>query len=353
MKFFLKPKSFVVCAIVLSSATAHTKPPVLDKVIESFLVARNLPGLAVGIESPKFKVQKWFKNPQIKTNYNVDSKTRFSIGSITKSFTSCLVHQMVKEGMIALDLPLARYLDDIPAGWEDIAIAQLLQHTSGIPEYTAVQPKPDYTKPISFAQIVKLLSSTASKFDPGTQQDYSNTNYLLLGRVLEKVSGKTYAQLIQERICQPLRLRNTGFAGTMDTKNLIPGMQLKLGGGIFPAKVTDPTWLASAGGIESSLEDMMKFSDGLTLGKIFPSELLSAALIPPTVEKGAMAYGSGFILGQLNGKPMIGHNGRLEGYESFWLTSLDGKLKIVLLANSDQAQLEPLLIELLQRIDVK
>jgi len=337
-------------SIVFSFQTtgfAQNRVRTIEKMVGDFVVARNLQGIQIGVESPAFKMMKWIENPVKRSRVKVNNRTRFRVGSISKTFTSIIIHQMVNEGKIDLEAPISRYLDPLPDSWQDIKVVQLLQHTSGLFEYTAMLPRPDFSKPTNFENILKLLSLTTPKFVPGTQQEYSNTNYLLLGEIAERVAAKPYSQLIGERIAKPLGLQNTVFAGVLDSKNLITGMRTDRNGAIFPAMITDPSWLAGAGGMESSLEDMMKWSTGITESKIFPVEQLKAAMTPPVVTKGAMAYGSGLILGQFGGAPMIGHNGKLEGYESFWLTSLDGKYKLVILANSDQAQLDPLVMQLL------
>src|SRR6185436_15348616 len=140
--------------------------------------------------------------------------TEFRLGSITKQFTAAAILQLAEQGKLSLDDPVSKYYAAAPPAWAPITIKHLLTHTSGIPSYTGLptffstaqsrtEMKPE--------EIVALTKDKPLEFAPGARFNYDNTGYVLLGVVIEKVSGQTYAQYLQDHIFGPLKLTHTGY----------------------------------------------------------------------------------------------------------------------------------------------
>lgn len=139
--------------------------------------------------------------------------TKFRLGSITKQFTAALILQLVEQGKLKLDDPISKYYTDAPKAWEKVTIHNLLNHTSGIPSYTSI---PHFfvtgsTLPLKPAEIVKLTQDKPLEFEPGTTFSYDNSGYILLGYVIEKITGNKYADQLQQSILNPLGMKDSGY----------------------------------------------------------------------------------------------------------------------------------------------
>jgi D-alanyl-D-alanine carboxypeptidase len=280
----------------------------------------------------------------------VPANGRFRVGSITKTFVSTVVLQLVGEGALALDDPAARYLPEYGLD-PRITVRMLLQHTSGLFNYTG-EPNPDGTVeegiPLSgndFAEnrfrtydpdeLIAVALARPARFEPGTSWSYSNTNYILAGQLIERLTGTSYATQIRQRILRPLGLRETVLPGTRPD---IPGPhahgyyayrdghRLR----VLDVSRINPTWASSAGEIISTTRDLDRFITALFDGELLPAELLAemreALPIGP-----ANGYGLGLEsldAGQDCGGVYQGHTGGMHGYQSFLFSNGDKRLEV-------------------------
>src|SRR5262249_55095542 len=153
------------------------------------------------VRDGKVVLAKGYGYASVELGVPATADTVYEIGSITKQFTSTAIMMLVEEGKIAVDDKVRKYLPDLPESWDTITVRHLLTHTSGIKNYTSL---PDFQRmsrqETTPADVVKLVSSIPLEFKPGDKMSYCNTGYFLLGMVIEKVSGKSYADFLQERI---------------------------------------------------------------------------------------------------------------------------------------------------------
>jgi D-alanyl-D-alanine carboxypeptidase len=209
----------------------------------------------------------------------VTTEARFRIASITKVFVSIVVLQFVEEGKIALDDPLSRHLPAYPA--RGVTIRQLLNHTSGIPDYSMSD---DFNKELlnyrdrrwTDAEVLALVKDIKPEFTPGTDYAYSNTNYILVGEVIRNISGRSWAQEVRRRILDPLNLNSTYIAGSERVPEpVIPGyfdadndgdVENIETGGPWPALETSE---GPAGAIISTAPDLLAFGEALFRGGSF------------------------------------------------------------------------------------
>jgi D-alanyl-D-alanine carboxypeptidase len=272
------------------------------------------------------------------------------IGSVTKTFTISLLLQAEAEGLLSLDDTIDKYVDDVPNGGK-ITLAQMANMTSGIASYTENKQFVDeflsdperVWKP---EELVQIGIKDSPLFDPGTQWHYSNTNTVLLGLVLEQVTGESIDQLYRERIIEPLGLKGTSFPGE-DSSIPDPHAQgYTLQGqssGAQPVDATNwnPSTAWTAGEIISTIEDLLVYGRALGTGEgLLPSKQQTERLdsfvsdLPPLNQaplKGNLAYGFGLGLD----RGWVGHNGEIPGYNTYLFYHPDLDAVVAVEVNSD------------------
>ncbi|MBJ7986246.1 serine hydrolase domain-containing protein [Bacillus cereus] len=271
---------------------------------------------------------------------------RFRIGSVTKTFTATVVLQLAEENRLNLDDSIEKWLPGVIRGngYDDkqITIRQLLNHTSGIAEYTRAKGfnLMDTKKSYRAEELVKMGISMPPDFAPGKSWSYSNTGYVLLGILIETVTGNSYAEEIENRIIEPLELSNTFLPGN---SSVIPGTKhargyIQLDGASEPKDVTyyNPSMGSSAGDMISTADDLNKFFSYLLGGKLLKEQQLKQMLTTvPTGEAALGRYGLGIYETKLpNGVSIWGHGGSIPGFVTFAGGTLGGKHTLAVNLNS-------------------
>ncbi|MFF2806620.1 serine hydrolase domain-containing protein [Streptomyces sp. NPDC058000] len=267
----------------------------------------------------------------------VDGQVR--AGSNTKAFTATVVLQLVGEGKVALDAPIERYLPKLVRGegidGRRITVRQLLQHTSGLPNYTEFLGdfstyRHTYVAPRT---LLDLALAHKALFAPGTRWSYSNTNYLLAGLLIEKVIGRPLAEQITQRVIDRIGLRHTAFPGVGDERireahpeGYYPS---KPGGPLTDVTELDPDWAWSAGQLVSTPSDLNRFFTALLGGRLLrPAQLAEMRRTVPA-ESGlwpGARYGLGLVSTPLScGGLMWGHGGDIPGYRTRTGVTTDGR----------------------------
>ncbi|MEV3986346.1 serine hydrolase domain-containing protein [Nonomuraea sp. NPDC049758] len=261
---------------------------------------------------------------------------RFRAGSVTKSFTASVVLQLVGEGRLHLSDSVERWLPGLVDGGADITIRHLLQHTSGLPEYStgmmdeAGIPKERY-RTWSARELVERAEKLPRDFPPGSAYRYSNTNYIVLGLLIERVTGRPYVTEIRERILRPLGLRHTRVPGAspeVHGPHAHAYVPVTRGGTVVPVDVTrfNPTMAGAAGEIISTTGDVNRFYRALFQGKLLRPDLLKEMKDPGTTE----GYGLGLELAPLPCGTAFGHGGGAPGYLTVAFSSADGSRQVTL-----------------------
>lgn len=257
----------------------------------------------------------------------LDENSRFRIGSITKMFTAALILQLVEEGKLSLTGTLAQFVPQIPnAG--TITIAQILSHRSGIPNVTPRQGREPGT-PMTKDEMLALIAGGTPLFEPGTQASYSNAGYFLLGLVLERVTGTSYAEALQERIASRIGLRDTYVAtGPIDVGNNESLTYLGTGSGWRQGTETHPSVLFGAGQIVSTPHDLAHFIQAL-----FDLKLVSRASLDlmMTMRDGE---GSGMAQFTFAGKTFFGHTGGADNYGAWLMYLPEERLAVAYTTNA-------------------
>jgi CubicO group peptidase (beta-lactamase class C family) len=264
--------------------------------------------------------------------------TRFRIASLTKQFTAACVLLLQERHLLSVNDPVSKYIQDLPAAWQPITLHELLTHTSGIPNYAEMQEveKTLNRTGASPRQLVDLAASRPLEFKPGTQLKYTNTGYVLLGLVIEKVSGLAYGDFLTRNIFHPLGMKDSGYD---DPSIILPRRAsgyMRHDGKITNADYIDMSIPYAAGSIYSTVEDMLRWSEALAHGQLLSKSSSDAmfALYPEASLQG-QHYGYGVVLARRFGKDLQYHGGGVKGFESVIQRYPKEDVCIVVLENLD------------------
>jgi CubicO group peptidase (beta-lactamase class C family) len=327
----------VITLITASAVLAQDKAPKIDELLKTYYDYGQFNGSVLVAENGKVIYKKGLGMANMEWTIANQPDTKFRIGSVTKQFTAALILQLVEEGKIKLDGKITDYLPDYRKDTgEKVTIHQLLNHTSGIPSYTGL---PNFfaeisRNPYGVKDFVKKFASGNLEFEPGSKFSYNNSGYFLLGAIIEQITGKTYAQVLQERIFDPLGMKDSGF----DTHSpLISkrawGYQKTLEG-YTNAPYLDMSLPYAAGSLYSTVEDLYRWDQALYENKIISADSKKLMFTP-----GLSNYGYGFgIRDQTIGKTeqktkVIAHGGGINGFNSLFTRLVDQKHLIVILDN--------------------
>ena len=271
-------------------------------------------------------------------------RTRFAIGSITKQFTAAAVLLLEVQGKLKVGDLICKYIAQCPTAWADITIKELLTHTSGIPDY--VTTLPDFAgyagPPVTPLQIIAHFRDLPLEFTPGSTWKYSNSGYVLLGYIIEQVSGLSYEAFLQKNILTPLNLSDTGYnhnangvaIGYMDITET-------------PAEPEDPSLPYAAGALYSTVEDMNRWELALTTNALLPAtsraEMFATQVAIPDAPPMDAGYGYGLVIGTDSGRPIIWHNGAISGFISIEARYPVDDVTVIILGSQENADVSTIL----------
>lgn len=268
-------------------------------------------------------------------------ETKFRLGSITKQFTAVSILQLAEAGKLSVDDPISKYYADAPAAWSKITIKHLLNHTSGIPSYTALPgffEKGGSKVPLKPEEIVKLTQDKPLEFEPGSKFAYDNTGYILLGYVIEKVSGQSYADYVSQKIFQPLGMKDSGYdVSAKILAKRASGYQPEKSGGWRNADYLDMTLPYAAGSLYSNVDDLLIWERALSDGKILTEASRKAAWT-----ENLNHYGYGWVVDAQDGHPRIWHNGGINGFSTAKARYPSDGLVVMALSNFQASPTTPL-----------
>jgi CubicO group peptidase (beta-lactamase class C family)/ketosteroid isomerase-like protein len=260
--------------------------------------------------------------------------TKFRIGSITKQFTAASILLLEERGRLKLSDPVSKYIPDVPASWRDITIFQLLTHTSGIVSITTLPPDElALWKSATPVELIARLRDKPLEFAPGSQAKYSNSGYILLGYIVEKVSGEAYASFLQHNIFGPPDMKDSGVDSNPD---IVPrravGYRVN-GQDLKHAEYIDMSIPFGAGDVYSTTEDLRRWEEGLFRGNILHPESLRKMTTPYKEN-----FGLGVVVTNEDGHKLISHTGGIQGFVGDLRYYPDDRLTVIVLGNSESKQ---------------
>lgn len=262
----------------------------------------------------------------------------FRIASITKMFTGALVVKLAEDGKLSLDDPVSKFLPDLPNGGA-ATIRQLLSHTAGISDQRTDAQRGLWRRDIDTATQVAEIGVRPLAFASGSDQRYSNSGFILLGAVIEKVTGKPWHAALKEQILDPLGLSRTDYGAT---SRIVPGRVTGYSSDFAAAKVNTANYIsltipAAAGGLISTADDLRTWMRALVAGRVVSPAGFAAMTKAAVPGNGPPRdpYGLGMYLWSVRGAQVIGHSGQIDGFTSTLVYIPSADTTIVVLANDD------------------
>jgi D-alanyl-D-alanine carboxypeptidase len=260
----------------------------------------------------------------------------FRLGSITKQFTAVSVLMLAAQGKLSLGDEITKYLPDVPTGGKAITIEHLLTHTSGIKSYTNMEEwLPMWRKDMTPGEIIALSKGKPLEFDPGTRWNYNNTGYVILGALIEKISGETYEGFVNAHIFAPLGMKHSHYGNVEPViPRRVPGYQ-KGKDGFVNAPYLSMTQPYAAGSLISSVDDMAVWNEAVFSGRLVGKEWLDKAFTPFRLANGeSTGYGYGWFVAKDRGHLSIEHGGGIPGFTSYEMAFPADGLFICILTNA-------------------
>lgn len=236
--------------------------------------------------------------------------TPSTIASLSKGFTAMAIMMLAEQGKLKYDDLIIKYLPELSQFSNGITIRHLLTHTSGIPDVGDLGiDNPKLNNAVALATLAKLKSNFS---EPGLKYQYSNTGYLLLASIVERVTNKKFSDFLNEQIFNPLEMRNSFLSGRV----------------------------AGMGGIQSTVDDLLKWGESFDNEKLIRKSTLDEAFTPYPVKEGTSTYGFGWNISTSDGEKFIWHNGNADGYRAFIGKRLNEKITVILLTAGDSKRIE-------------
>lgn len=301
----------------------------------------NAPGATVIVVKDGVPVlRKGYGLADVDAGTPLQADMQLRLGSITKQFTAVAILMLAEQGKLTLQDDVTRLLPDYPTRGQRITIAQLLQHTSGLPSYTnmfSFAMVEDKDK--SVQQVIDFFKDDALDFTPGERWAYSNSGYVLLGAIIEKASGLSYADFIAQNIFEPLGMRDTAYEGhERSAKRRVTGYRAGILGGYRAAPEISMALPYAAGAVVSTVDDLARWDAAISAGKLLTAESWQQAFTPCRLPGGGKCtYGYGWLTGSLRGHRMLSHGGDISGFNSQAIRLPDDKVFVAVLSNGSRS----------------
>lgn len=323
----LCPSLPILCLATL--VAGQDKIPRMEQVIQSFVTAKQFMGAVLVSKDGQTVLDKGYGYANLEWSIPNSPDAKFRLGSITKQFTAASILLLEERGKLSAGDPVKKYMPNAPAAWDKITIYNLLTHTSGIPNFTSF---PEYHASEATSttpeQLVARFRDKPLDFQPGEKWSYSNSGYVLLGYLLEKISGQSYKDFVQQNIFKPLGMSDSGYDSNAA---IIPHRAYGYSPGPNGPQNTgyiDMTIPFSAGSLYSTTHDLLRWEEGLFGGKV-----LSAASLKKMTTPFKENYACGLMVRTVKGHSVIEHGGGIEGFNTQLAYYPDEKLILIVLGN--------------------
>jgi CubicO group peptidase (beta-lactamase class C family) len=299
----------------------------MDEVVTKIAASSLFSGSVLVAQNGNILLSKGYGLADREQNISNTPQTVFRIGSMGKQFTAMGIMILQAQGKLDVQDLICNYLSECPEKWQAITIHHLLTHSSGVIG--------------SGGSADKIIKFGATAFEPGTKFSYSDSGFVLLGAIIEQVSGQSYETFMEEMIFDPLKMTSTNF--TPHQENEAVGYV-----GKYEARYEELTEIKAAGGHYSTVEDLYLWDQALYTEQLIPQELLETVFsphiaitsIPIAPYEGETNYGYGWIIGQEGTHKAIGHPGALSGFRTMISRYPDDKLTIIVLSNREDVSIE-------------
>jgi CubicO group peptidase (beta-lactamase class C family) len=335
----IKKTIIILFALVLSlEVSAKLNSKKVDSLLNEIFDKEGPGGAALIVKEGKTIYRKAFGMANLEFDIKMTPDNIFQIGSITKQFTAVAILQLVEQGKMNLDDDITKYIEDYPTHGHNITIEHLLTHTSGIKEFSKIEGRSPNVGRIDHTpeELINLFKNKPMDFKPGEKFQYNNSAYMLLGHIIEKVSGQPYPQYIQDNLLKPLNMDHSSYGSVTEIIPRKASGYSKNDEGYIKAGYLSMSYAYSAGAIFSTVEDLSKWYYALTSGQVISESSIKKATTPYTLNNGEQTdYGYGLKLHNVQGSPMITHGGNMPGYFVWSTYFLNENIFVAIFTNCD------------------
>lgn len=334
-------RACIAVLILVLPATLFAQKDSIDVFVESQMQKRGIPGLQLAIvKNGKVAKASNYGIANVQDSIPVSDKTVFSINSITKAFTGVAILQLMEAGKLQLDSPVSEYLDNLPESWRKVTIQQLLSHNSGIPDIVDAEES-TLISPLGEAASWKLVQSMPMEFNPGEKFRYNQTNYLLLGQIIDKLSGMSFADFIVEEQLKKAGMTKTIRAGFGADKDVIHNSAGGYGyskGKLRKMFFSFPPSLQTAAGMSSTAKELASWIIALQKGELLKINSLKTLWEPSRLSNGNTAGFNNLLNGYAAGTPIVNRQDHpavaaVGGGRSAFFIYTEDDLSIIVLTN--------------------
>ncbi len=335
----------IICLALIASGAgclAAELPPAttakIDAAVEKTLASTGAPSASLAVvKDGRIAYLKAYGKARLEPPTPARPEMRYSIGSVSKQFMAAAILLLVQDGKLSLDDTVGRYLPGLTRA-NEINIRQLLSHTSGYQDYYPLDyVAPFMKKPVIADEILKTWAGKPLDFDPGTRWQYSNTNFVAAGRILERVAGMPLMAFLQRRVFRPLEMNSVIDLAQSTLGESDPAGYTRFAlGPARPVAPEGPGWLYAAGELGMTAHDLALWDISLMEHKLLTPASLDAMITPVRLKNGApMNYGLGVGVSEEGGHPVLRHGGAVSGSVSLNTVWLDQRNAVVVFSNMD------------------
>jgi len=323
-------KIFLFLFLPLSLSAQKNYPQLLDQYMQAQTDIRGFSGTVLVMKQNKVLLKKGYGMANREWNIPNTPDAKFRIGSITKQFTAACILQLIEAEKLSVDDKLSKFYPDFPKG-DSVTIHMLLNHTSGIASYTDQKNFMDVAiLPWSKDSIISYFKKVPYNFSPGTKWAYNNSGYFLLGCIIEKVSGQSYSDYLQQHIFEKLGMKNSGVDKLDSVLAYRANGYSKVGKKTINADHITMEWPFSAGALYSTVDDLYKWDRAL-----YGNTILTEASKKKMFTPGKSNYGYGIIIDSMENHLRIWHNGGIPGFSTNISRFVNDDICTIVLSNNE------------------
>lgn len=266
----------------------------------------------------------------------------FRLASVTKQFTAVAIMMLVEQGKLSLQDDITKFFPDYPTNGKKITVENLLSHTSGIKDYIEKLWPARMREDLRLERLIDVFKNEGLEFEPGTKASYSNSNYILLGAIIEKLSGQEYRRFIEDNIFKPLGMKHSYYEGIQELiPNRVSGY-LKAEGTFYNAPYLSTNQLYAAGALCSSVDDLALWDAAVYKDKLLKHRSWERLFMPYKFANGETSdYAFGWAISRFQGRTIASHGGGVFGSRAWVMRVPEDRVYVAVLANDSSAETQP------------
>jgi len=337
--------AFAAALLLLSfqaAALAATRDEQVVRAMDELLSKAYPPGepgaAVIVVKDGKTLLRKGYGMADMELGVKVEPDMVFRLGSITKQFTAAAILILAEQGKLSLSDELTKFFPEYPTKGQKITVEHLLTHTSGIKSYTSLPTwLPLWRKDMTVAELIDLFRNEPMDFAPGEQWAYNNSGYILLGAIIEKLSGQTYEQFVRKHIFEPLGMKHSFYGSARRLiPRRVPGYTKNREGAIENAEYISMTQPYAAGSLLSNIDDLALWDAALYGDGLLKKASVERAFTPFVLKDGtSTGYGLGWAKWDYEGRPVVEHGGGIHGFSTSAIRMPEDRVFVAILTNRD------------------